>query len=145
MTTTTNNNRSDVIGPRTKNFRGLVIFLKPRVCDLYVGSKRAEYYIAELSLGVMLDGCQYGAGNWPLLKGFLQRGASRALKGVSQALYSLNFARAGIYYFLLLSFLRSFRLHHKGGFGSFINHVDKNLDFFGPPPAMWTILLIKLI
>ena len=84
--------------------RGPGIFLEPGVCDHHVGSKRAEYYIAELSLGVMLDGCQYGAGNWPLLKGFLQRGASRALKGVSQALYSLNFARAGIYYFFATLF-----------------------------------------
>ena len=54
-------------------------------------SKRAEYYIAELSLEVMLEGCQcqYGARNWPLL-GFLQRCASRALKRF-EMLFSFEF------------------------------------------------------
>ena len=27
--------------------------------------------------------------------------------------------------------------------GSFIHHVDRNLDFFDPPPPLWTILLSK--
>ena len=68
-----------------------VIFLKDciRLLARAKNSKRAKYYTAELSLEVMLDGCQYGARNWPLL-GFLQRCASRALKRF-EMLFSFEF------------------------------------------------------